>query len=371
MSHEIPIFTAQKKSEDRLQSMKWRRKHLGYIHALYQRFELTTLEENISLAREIQSLKLSLATLVNDKKEIVREKIREKRRELTLRNWGLVRMVVKSFDSRLDQDSVFQHGMLALWRSTNHYDPDHAVSETGELIQFSTYAVTAIIRETQRHSKDCSIEHFRYVLDKGKRDIRTAKKVLESWGTGINNEDIYLLTWYIQNHGQHDLNYATFLDYKQSLKKTTVKLRLQLYGNIDNLHFPISLDSDVVSEFNIQDKSKYHRNPLVTEYISDGKIFLEDQMINRDLIRFTEDVLTGKIYVGLKPRDRIIMSRYFGFSSESRMTLEQIGQDYSLTRERIRQIVKRGGMIIKEAYNFPERRKKRRDVVKRRYDSIS
>ena len=41
---------------------------------------------------------------------------------------------------------------------------------------------------------------------------------------------------------------------------------------------------------------------------------------------------------GLDNREKDIIQRFFGLGSEEKQTLEQIGNDYSLTRERIRQI---------------------------------
>ena len=47
----------------------------------------------------------------------------------------------------------------------------------------------------------------------------------------------------------------------------------------------------------------------------------------------------------LSDREHKIVSLYYGFERESSMTLEEVGQEIGLTRERIRQI--RDGALVK------------------------
>ena len=67
----------------------------------------------------------------------------------------------------------------------------------------------------------------------------------------------------------------------------------------------------------------------------DGEVMdeqLDQKMVSDELIRLLEKILT--------PRERKIVGLYFGFAGNRPLTLEQIGQVFGLTRERVRQIKK-------------------------------
>jgi RNA polymerase primary sigma factor len=51
----------------------------------------------------------------------------------------------------------------------------------------------------------------------------------------------------------------------------------------------------------------------------------------------------------LSPREAEIVNAYFGLDGESGVTIEQIGQKYDLTKERIRQIKERAIKRLQKA----------------------
>jgi len=72
----------------------------------------------------------------------------------------------------------------------------------------------------------------------------------------------------------------------------------------------------------------------LSEVIHDGALYtpaqeLEERYCQEELVRALE---------GLDSRERTIVSKFFGIGMEERQTLEEIGIEYKLTRERIRQI---------------------------------
>jgi len=58
----------------------------------------------------------------------------------------------------------------------------------------------------------------------------------------------------------------------------------------------------------------------------------------------------------LTARENQVLSAYFGLNGKQSMTLEEIGEDYGLTRERVRQIKERAIRRLRKSYNRNELR---------------
>jgi RNA polymerase primary sigma factor len=70
------------------------------------------------------------------------------------------------------------------------------------------------------------------------------------------------------------------------------------------------------------------------DFIPDSKISLPDDMaMNQNLTEITRQVLKS-----LTPREEKVLRMRFGIGERRDHTLEEIGQDFDVTRERIRQI---------------------------------
>ena len=54
----------------------------------------------------------------------------------------------------------------------------------------------------------------------------------------------------------------------------------------------------------------------------------------------------------LPEREAVLIKRYFGFSSDGKQTLEQAGEPFKLSRERVRQIIARGLRKLKKYDEF-------------------
>jgi len=61
----------------------------------------------------------------------------------------------------------------------------------------------------------------------------------------------------------------------------------------------------------------------------------------------------GKYLERLTPRDELVLRKLFGINDKTEMTLEEIGQEINLTRERIRQIKERG---LRKLRKYPQLR---------------
>jgi len=70
------------------------------------------------------------------------------------------------------------------------------------------------------------------------------------------------------------------------------------------------------------------------DVIQDGKQAMPDEDLMDDSLR--EEI--EKVLQELDERERDVISLYYGINRERSYTLEEIGENYGLTRERVRQI---------------------------------
>ena len=87
---------------------------------------------------------------------------------------------------------------------------------------------------------------------------------------------------------------------------------------------PLSLDAPIGDHegFNLMDRLKDHNSPLPDESVMDDALKLE----------------IGRAVASLTPRESEVLNLYFGLDSDRAYTLEEIGTQFGLTRERVRQI---------------------------------
>ena len=93
-------------------------------------------------------------------------------------------------------------------------------------------------------------------------------------------------------------------------------------------HEDLPLDTEGSSLFDTDD---YDVQPLIGDEFKEDSI--ESSLNKEDLQSSVEIVLHG-----LTPRERTIVEKYYGLGGEKEMTLEEIGKEMNLTKERIRQI---------------------------------
>src|SRR5699024_7156317 len=87
---------------------------------------------------------------------------------------------------------------------------------------------------------------------------------------------------------------------------------------------PISLETPIGEE----------EDSTLGDFIKDERaVSPADEAINRNLSHKTRDVLSQ-----LTPREEKVIRMRFGIGEKSDHTLEEVGQDFDVTRERIRQI---------------------------------
>jgi RNA polymerase primary sigma factor len=82
-------------------------------------------------------------------------------------------------------------------------------------------------------------------------------------------------------------------------------------------------------------------------YAGDGDSLSPDDEVMRESMR--EEVAQGLAI--LSPREVEVISAYYGLNGYKALTLEEIGEMYNLTRERVRQIKERSIRRLRKAYN--------------------
>jgi len=95
----------------------------------------------------------------------------------------------------------------------------------------------------------------------------------------------------------------------------------------------------------------------LSDFIEDKKIASPGEAaVNRILKEHTKKVLST-----LTPKEEKVLRMRFGIGEKAEHTLEKVGQDYNLTRERIRQIEEKALQKMKH----PSRSKKLRTFTER------
>ena len=138
------------------------------------------------------------------------------------------------------------------------------------------------------------------------------------------------------------------------MKKNSEKLesaleRLPTMGEIAELMEISEKEADKLIQFNARSLSTDH--PLDDDEKMSMKDLLQSEDASPDL-ELMEDSLNKEIKTILKTipnREAYILEKYFGINLDRPFTLEEIGDELSLTRERIRQLKERAIKRLKTA----------------------
>jgi RNA polymerase primary sigma factor len=261
---------------------------------------LLTQEEQVSLTRvmhvglrlrgECEAGRLQRSEDIN---QLILE-AEQARERLISCNRRLVKWVVNDFrHSKVDAEDLIQEGTTGLMRAVEKFDPDLG-------IRFSTYAVWWI-RQAVHRSIDNDGELIRIPVHRLEqiRKLRRTEKLLQfELGRAPRADRLAAaLDW--------ELEFTVFI---QELSRMS----------------SVALDSPLFED---------HKLPLQDIIADDRNLSPEESTILLDLQRTVEGALQD-----LEPREQEIIRMRFGVGYERDHTLEEIGQRFSLTRERIRQI---------------------------------
>ena len=271
--------------------------YLDEIHTI----PLLEESEEIELARKIQT---------GD------EKARQKMIEANLR---LVVHLVKGYQNRgLPMDDLIEEGNLGLIRAVERFDPSFNC-------RFSTYAAWWIRQYMNR------------ALISQSKLIRLPVHVVDEFNTYIKGRQKFIREF---NREPVFEELADYLSYTF----TSFTPALARLNNLVSLTSGNSFNDD-------SDSNSFSSGTLALDQLADKN--------GSDALELLGQDLRMKIILcwldELRPKERVVISKRFGLFDQEGLTLEEIGKELGLTRERIRQLEKTALQRLKKivrSYNY-------------------
>ena len=230
------------------------------------------------------------------------------RKRLSEANLRLVVSIAKTFMNKgLSFLDLIQEGSVGLMKAIDKYDYSKGY-------KFSTYATWWIRQTIQRAIADYS------------RTIRIPVHMVET----INKINKFKIDFSYKNGRE-----PTLQEISKELKLPVSKIKDVLGAEINITSMDVPIGNDEESFFG--------------DFVSDENSnngFNEIEMAS-----MSHDLLTS--FQFLTEKEREILLKRFGLKGYRRMTLEEVGNEYNVTRERIRQIEKKALIKIRDSEMGP------------------
>jgi RNA polymerase primary sigma factor len=254
--------------------------------------------------------------------EDIRFRSHEARQTLIRSNLRLVVSVAKRYIGRgssfLD---LIQEGNLGLLRAVSKFDPTRGY-------KFSTYATWWIRQSISRSIADQArtIRIPVHIFESINRLLRIQRKLTQQMGRDPSTEELALAAGFLDPKDEllvkqsHIDGNALPADVRRRLTRAAAKVGRVLQAAEE----PMSLDSPVGSEDSSQ----------LGDFIEDEDAIEPMDAAAREMLR--EQVKSALAV--LSDREREVLELRFGLTDGKEHTLEEVGQYFNVTRERIRQI---------------------------------